>query len=71
MRGALNQEEEDFDIIEVVFRDSKFAPDALIDNGKWISPTLFGNNPSIWRDAIRQCFSLVTLGNIHCLTYLG
>ena len=69
--GILYQDEtQSFDIIEVVFKDKKFAPDALIDNGKWISPALFGNNQDIWREAIRQCFSLVRRGNIHCYTYL-
>lgn len=69
--GILYQEEsESFDILEIVFKDPKFAPNALIDNGKWIAPALFGNNQGIWREAIRHCFSLVTRGNIHCFTYI-
>ncbi|RYZ51996.1 MAG: hypothetical protein EOP07_20345 [Proteobacteria bacterium] len=68
--GLLYQEDlSDFDIIDLVFKDPKFAPDALIDNGKWIVPALFGNNQKIWQEAIRHCFTTAEAGKINCYTF--
>jgi hypothetical protein len=69
--GILYRDEKiEDDIVRILFRDPKFAPNAIIDNGKWISPALFGNNQAIWQDAIRHCFSVTPRGQIHCFAYL-
>lgn len=68
--GILYQDDiKSLDINEIVFRDPKFSPDALIDNGKWIDPDLFRKNKDIWQAAIKQCFEGAKVGEIHCFTY--
>jgi hypothetical protein len=63
--GELSQE-----IVSIIFRDPTFAPSAVIDNGKWLSPQLFGNNQQIWREALAQCFALTTRDRIRCFSYV-
>ena len=56
-------------LVQIVFKDPKFAPNAIIDNTKWISPELFGKNQKIWQEAIKQCFAMTARDQIHCFTY--
>lgn len=68
--GFLYQDGElDKEIVSLVFRDPKFAPNAVIDNSKWLSPKLFGNNQQIWREALAQCFAMTARDQIHCFSY--
>lgn len=69
--GILYQDDwQELDIDSILFRDPKFAPDALIDNGKWISPKLFGHNQSIWQESLRHCFAQAGTNKIHCFTFM-
>jgi len=68
--GLLYQNEDVSEaMVSLVFRDPKFAPHAVIDNSKWLSPQQFGNNQQIWRDALTQCFAMTSRDLIHCYSY--
>jgi hypothetical protein len=56
--------------VNIIFRDPKFAPNAVIDNSKWLAPQLFGNNQQIWRAALTQCFAMTARDQVHCFSYV-
>ncbi len=69
--GILYRDENlDDSIVSILFKDPKFAPGAIIDNGQWISLALFGNNQKIWQGAIAECFNMLKRDSIHCYSYL-
>gem|GEM_PF-7027308 len=64
------QDESNEELVAVVFKDPKFIPSAIIDNGKWLAPALFGHNQKIWRDVLSQCLAMTDRGHIHCYTFV-
>lgn len=68
--GILYQEElSPDDVISIIFKDPKFAPNAIIDNKKWLVSKHFGNKQNIWREAVKQCFTMAKRDQIHFYTY--